>query len=73
MHKMLASFNGALAKIEIYTSNLFKILTPNTGGTEIPSQFEMYLEHIESEIERIIHNADSAHSNLGMHLSVTQK
>ncbi len=67
IHKMLASFNGALAKMEIYTKNLFRVLTNKADGNKIELQFETYLENIENEIERIIHNGDDVHLKLGIH------
>jgi hypothetical protein len=66
IHKMLASFNGALSKMEIYTKNLFRFLTNKADGNKIELQFETYLENIENEIERIIHNADDVHLKLGI-------
>jgi hypothetical protein len=66
IHKMLASFNGALSKMAFYTNNLFRVLTNKADGNKIELQFETYLENIESEVERIIHNADDVHLKLGM-------
>ena len=73
VYRMLASFNGALAKIEIYTRSLFNILAKKTGSKEIPSELKAYLEHIESEVERIMRNAGDAHLNVGMSYLVNFK
>ena len=70
IHKMLAVFNGVLKHLDIYTNNLYRLLTDETEVTssrsKFPPQLKQYLENIEREIERTIKIASHVHSMLGM-------
>ena len=62
---MLAIFNSALARLEIYTINLHKILTKKVDHDEILERFEAYLENIGTQVDRVIHSGNEVYGNLG--------